>query len=425
MRLPRLKPIIISRYLSGSFIFPFIVGLSFFSFVILLFNLRLAIKAGVEKNIDFGFIIQLLSYSMGWTLGLTIPMSALMATIMSVGSLNADHEIIAMRAGGMTYRQILRPYAVFGLLASLFMIWYQLEVIPVCSRGMQTLTAQIYNYNPTAVIEPSQFNLLVDEDNLRRTIYVESIRENPETGNSRLNNIQVRTSKKIGDIFRMDELIIAEWGKKIEKTKDQNQLPNTGIKALRLYNGYIFSYDSKNSSFRRVDFRNGSMDINIRETNITDFEETNKIDVTSMDYRGLSLGIKKLERKKKKNSQDNQLYRRIRTEYHKRFSLPFSILIFIYLGFPLGITNKRMGKGMGFGQSVIFIFIYFGLFLSSDAIAVYGAGVHPVLAAWMGNIVLLFFALLINLFKTTDLLWNKNLLDKLDRYAPFLKRALD
>lgn len=420
----RLKPTIISRYLSGSFIYPFIVGLSFFSFVILLFNMRLAIKAIVEKNIEYTFVVKLLSYSMGWTLGLTIPMSALMATIMSVGSLNADHEIIAMRAGGMTYNRILRPYAIFGAFASIIMIWYQFEVVPMCARGVQTLTAQIYNYNPTAVIEPSQFNVLMDEEDMRRTIFVESIDENRETGAVRLNNIQVRTSKKVsGGAYRLDELIVAKWGKKIEKVANDRIPPGAGVKALRLFNGYIFSYNSNEDTFQRIDFQTGSMDINIRESNISDFEKQSKTDVASMNYGRLTGSIERLERKKRKAEEDKELHIRLRTEFHKRFSLPFSILLLIYLGFPMGITNKRIGKGMGFGKSVIFIFIYFGLFLSSDAMAVYGEGLPPMIAAWMGNIVILISAAFIHLFKTTELLWNENLRNRLQK-VPWLRERL-
>ena len=86
-------------------------------------------------------------------------------------------------------------------------------------------------------------------------------------------------------------------------------------------------------------------------------------------------------------------------EVHKRAALPFAVISLTFLGFPLAIVNRRSGKGQGFGMAIIFIFMYFGLFLSSDTLAVEKAFLSEPLAAWLGNIVVILFALSFSQFR--------------------------
>lgn len=395
--LDRFRPSIISIHILKTYLPPFLVGVSFFSFVILLFNLRFAIKAAIEKGVETDLVLELMTYSMGWTLGLTVPMSAILGTIISISSLNSDYEVVAMRAGGMTYRRIFRPYFIFSLLVSFFMIWYQFEVIPACSRGMSTLTAAIYDYNPTAVIEPGQFIALGEGSRARRFIYVEFMEKNKK-GYDVLKNIQVRTTAKEGRAYVIQELIFAKEGRKIEKTLEDGAT----VKAIRLYNGYLLFNNKSEDSFRRMDFSTGTMDLNLTEASNTIKAQKNQSgQVNAFSRRELEEAI--IKYKGVSIESERALFAQLKVEYHKRVALPMSIVLFSFLGFPIGIVNRRSGKGMGLGQSVIFIFLYFVIYLSSDSVAVVNLDTSPALIAWLANIVIFTIGLMFFTFKTSEL----------------------
>jgi len=394
-----LKPSLISRYTLSNFIPPFVVGLIFFTFIVLLFSMREAIKAAIEKNIDPFYILKLLTYSMGWTLGMTIPMSALLAVIMAIGTMNGDSEIIAMRAGGVKYSRIFRPFVYFGGGMIAFLLVFHLEVVPYCAREMKIIAYSIYKYNPTAIIEEGQFSLLEESKKSQRHIYVGSIEPDPDDpSHDILKNVQIKKADKIDHLYRLSEFIVAEKGYKVLKELEGG----VWMKAIRLHNGYIFTEDHQSGVYQTVDFHKGYLDINI-QNDMNNFALSSKREVNGLGLSELLDGIDNYNPEQEKDGEKGLI--RLKSELHKRIALSFATFLFLYLGFPMGIINKRSGKGMGLGQSVIFIFIYFGLFLSSDAMAVSLPQIPPFATAWLGNITILIFGVAINLIKTTETNW--------------------
>jgi lipopolysaccharide export LptBFGC system permease protein LptF len=77
---------------------------------------------------------------------------------------------------------------------------------------------------------------------------------------------------------------------------------------------------------------------------------------------------------------------RWRHEMHTKFALPFGCLAFAFIGIPMGFHSRRSGKSIGFGLSLIPIFIYFIGIELGKAVGKSGA-IHPGLAAWLPNII--------------------------------------
>ena len=394
-----LKPTILTRHLIKSFLGPFIIGELFFSFVILLFNLRQTIQAVLEKNIEILLLVKLSLFSMGWTLGMTIPMSALLAIIMAIGGLNADQEIIVMRACGIHYFRIFRPFLVFGVFIASIMIWYQMSMVPYCMKMVNVVVNKIANYNPTAFIEPGQFTLLDEKPSMSRHIYVDSMKVD-ENQKMILRGVQIRKVEVVDGMNQLTELVYAQKGEKIVKSLANNDKEE--VKALRLYNGFVFIDSGKKDSFEKLDFKgNGFMDINMRD-NFTSMDSKAAPSIIESSAGELFKQIRDIEAADKPDI--NQL-KKLKVELYKRMALPFATFIFIIPGFPLGIVNKRSGKGVGFGQAILIIFVYFSIYLSSDAIGAQNSILPPFLAAWLGNIIMIIFGVILYTLKTTDIMW--------------------
>jgi len=78
---------------------------------------------------------------------------------------------------------------------------------------------------------------------------------------------------------------------------------------------------------------------------------------------------------------------RYEVEVHKKFSIPFSAIIFILVGAPLGISAKKGSLGVGATLSIFFFLIYWtGLILGEDLAD--RKFLSPMLAMWLPNILI-------------------------------------
>ncbi|MBN2135464.1 MAG: LptF/LptG family permease [Acidobacteria bacterium] len=103
-----------------------------------------------------------------------------------------------------------------------------------------------------------------------------------------------------------------------------------------------------------------------------------------------------------KNIQFRRPHEKYLVEIHKKFSIPFSCLIFGLLGLPLGITSRRAGKSFGYVTSVLIFTSYWYLLINAEIWGDKGK-VSPFLGAWFANFIFLAFAviLLIRMGKPT------------------------
>jgi lipopolysaccharide export system permease protein len=74
-------------------------------------------------------------------------------------------------------------------------------------------------------------------------------------------------------------------------------------------------------------------------------------------------------------------------EIHKKFSIPFSAIIFILVGAPLGISARKGSLGVGATLSIVFFLVYWvGLILGEDLAD--RRLFTPMLAMWLPNILI-------------------------------------
>ena len=75
------------------------------------------------------------------------------------------------------------------------------------------------------------------------------------------------------------------------------------------------------------------------------------------------------------------------TELQKKFSIPFSCLLFGLIGLPLGLMVKARARSWGIALSVVVFTVYYILLSSADSLGETGI-VNPVLAMWIPDMVL-------------------------------------
>ena len=110
----------------------------------------------------------------------------------------------------------------------------------------------------------------------------------------------------------------------------------------------------------------------------------------------------------------NQLYRS-KVEWHKKISLPVSIIIFFLIGAPLGAIIRRGGLGLPVVVSIIFFVIYYIISLSGEKLAKEGSW-DAVYGMWLSTFILTPIAVYLTYKATND----SSLLDT-DWYAGKIK----
>ena len=75
-------------------------------------------------------------------------------------------------------------------------------------------------------------------------------------------------------------------------------------------------------------------------------------------------------------------------EISKKFSLPFTCLLFAFFGAPLGVKSSRSGKSGSFGLTVVVILLYYITLIMTQNLGRIGE-LHAYTSVWIPNFILL------------------------------------
>ena len=75
-------------------------------------------------------------------------------------------------------------------------------------------------------------------------------------------------------------------------------------------------------------------------------------------------------------------------EFHKKFSIPFSCLVFALFAFPTGMLARRSGRAVGFGLGLLVSTLYWGMLFVGQTLGI-RLQLPPSLAMWLPNAVIL------------------------------------
>src|SRR5687768_7334486 len=108
---------IIDRYVIREVLWPFVIGLMIFTFLIIIpYLIRLA-EDLIAKGVGGTVVLQLMLMLLPHALSLTIPMALLLGLLVAFGRLSADREFVALQACGVSLMRLLRPVSLLSLTA--------------------------------------------------------------------------------------------------------------------------------------------------------------------------------------------------------------------------------------------------------------------------------------------------------------------
>ena len=134
---------ILARYILFQFLPPFFFGLSLFTGVLVLNKVFDLLDLLINKGATFAVSLKVFVLFLPTILSLSVPMSMLLACLLTFGQLSEDNEIIALRASGLSFRQILWPPLAFAVLVSFSLIPFNTQLAPAAMNQFRALFHKI------------------------------------------------------------------------------------------------------------------------------------------------------------------------------------------------------------------------------------------------------------------------------------------
>jgi lipopolysaccharide export system permease protein len=343
----------IDRYLLREITVPFVVGLGLF-FVVIAFAQVLKISDSVTGlGISSGEILQALLYSFPPLMGLLIPVSGLFATLLGIGRIAADREVVGMSAGGVSPYRLLRVPVAFGVVLALISASALTVGEPWGIQGLKELMARSAQRALAGGVRIGEFNEWVQG--------VAFIARGKEAG--ALTDVVFADRR---DTVR--PIVIAARRGNVFAGKEAEDI------VFDLEDGSVLLYDQSSTAQRLIRFENARYRLEVGRL-VRDKLRT------ATAAQGLGVG----ELWAKSQSEPKPAKRALFTiTLHRKLALPIATIIFAVLAVPLACRRTGGARARGFLYSAGIVGAYYYIGRAAELSARSG-GFPPHLAAWVPN----------------------------------------
>lgn len=348
---------ILSRGILRETLPSFLLATGVSTFLLLIRAIFLVADLLVQRSVSLSIVGRMLLLSVPHILVLTIPIGVLFAALMTVARLAADSEIVALQASGVRLARITLPLLFFGGLMFLANLYLSTNVLASANRNLQLLTLRIALSGFSAAVEPGVFS----DDFPRQLLYVKRIdRETRRWKGVLLFDLSNPMEERV---------VVADTGDLVLNPADGTAWLN-----LRDTTSHVLRPDDP-TSYQQTS--NRELRIFLAPPATAPIER--RLGARQTDFTEL------LERARDPEGHPMDRQESL-IELHKRAAIPAASLVFAALAVPLGLSNRRGGKGYGLTVSVLIIVIYYVLLNNGQVLAI--SGKIPVgLGMWLANLV--------------------------------------
>ncbi|MFZ4714060.1 MAG: LptF/LptG family permease [Bacteriovoracaceae bacterium] len=359
---------ILVRYIASSFILPFIVTLIFVLTFLLTVQMFRIVSLVMNTGVPLRVVMELIGHLIIYTLPIALPLAILFSTLFLFNRLSLDSEYTAMRSFGLSKHKIFLPVLIMGILISLTVSEISKNLIPYSTSQFRHTLAYLTSKGYITSIKEGNF--FTDIPGL--TLFAEKV-ENEGTDLSRI----FINFKNARDQDSFERTIFAARGKLLKI--NENEIGAASLR-LKLFDGNIIKLDGEGKELEKILFKeydfpitNGAL---ISGAAVKDSMRTNK------ELRDI-IGMPEKARDEKGISIKDFISAKI--EYYSRYNTALQCLVFILIGFVLGIQPTR-GKGRNTGlMTLAVVVIYYGIFFFGVTFAKSGK-IDPLITTFLPTI---------------------------------------
>jgi len=349
------------------------VGVALWTAILTMNDFFFIARTAIQKDLGVEIVLQILVLRIPSFLVLAIPIGTLLGSLIAIGRLSADGEIVALQASGLGPFQLLRPMLLHGLATLAIALSIYAFVQPWASYQLRSMQGRIVTArNLSTEIKPRVFFDALPG----HVIFVDEIL--PGTQGALERTILYQTSDS--GRSQTEQLIVAKEATIAPATDQQGRL------RLVFKDGVFHSFRSDDpSSYRSFQFDSFAPPPIVLPAWMRSSDKRPDKTVSDMTPEELWR-----EYQTARAEPDSPLrgfrVRSALAEAHRRVALPLASLFFALLALPLGVSRVRSGKGAGFALSLGIILIYWMIFTTGTEQARSGR-VPVALGIWAANII--------------------------------------
>lgn len=429
-------------------------------FIFILQGVWLFIADLAGKDLDFFTVIKFLSFYAPTIVPLVLPLSVLLAGIMTFGSFSENYEFAAMKSAGISLNRAMRMLSLAIVFLSLITFVFANNVIPNAQYRFLNLRKNIIQQKPAMAIAEGQFNTIgnisikVDSKSGENGELLDGVIMHVKNTNYGFGANTVIKSKKgvLGssesDNLLQLTLLDGNYYENIQPSdfeerkkqpfakssfkkyiinidlskinKVENEEDYTSEKMLNI-SELSYTVDSLQSQYNKevVSFsenivnRNDNV-FNTKKNQNLNIENKKSIDILEIMTPQESKKILELAKNNSISSEFSINNGNTDLEYkkkninshwiviHEKFIMAYSCLLMFFIGAPLGAIIRKGGLGLPMVLAIVIFILYHFLNLFGRKLAEESA-IPVFLGVWLSSIILTPLAILFTYRATNDI----------------------
>ncbi len=448
-----------------AYLAPMILTFLIVMFVLLMNFVWQYIDELVGKGLSVDIIVELVGYAMVNMIPMGLPLAMLLAAIMTMGSLGESYELLAMKSAGMSLPHIIRPLIIVVFFISIGGFFITNNLVPYANKQMSSILYDIRQQKQVIEFQDGLFFTGIENMSIRvgKQDPDTKLLRNVLIYDNRAHNGNMTTTVADSGYIRLSDdkkflMITLFNGETYEQTRSSDWYAKSSLRhnIFARQDGIMemegFSMEnrtdanafsgSSTKNIKQLEYDIDSLDLMVNQTTVRSYDPLIKeqifvkestiltptdsmwVDKSAMPILSVADSLENLDIRKlntmwrnalaqAKSSRNmfsfdeagaksglNQLYRS-QVEWHRKISLPVSIMIFFLIGAPLGAIIRKGGLGMPVVVSVMFFVIYYVISITGEKMAKEGTW-SAIPGVWISTFILTPIAIYLIIKATND-----------------------
>jgi lipopolysaccharide export system permease protein len=412
-------PKTISRYIFGEFFFSFFVAFLFFLFIFIVNVLLLRAEMILSKKVPLGDVLLLLLFYTPLNITYTIPFGTLVGSLMALGRLLSNNEILAFRASGVSMVTIFIPILFLGLALTVVAFIFNDYFVPLGNLQLKILIKKIMLTNPGVELDAYSVKKYQDANIITGRVNgntIENLVIIDRTANGDKRIIMADKARLVANqehrgviSLNLDNVV-----SHIADNRERNEYEYVTAEKM-VYNLLLKDIDVQMVSpgpgekstidvmkeiqaiEQMVAQREADKQEQIRRWQVELAAEVKKARELLYESRAIPADVlnrlefvtQNIRNEEQKQTKDRNL-QNYKLEFHKKFAISFACLVFIFFAFAMGLLVGKSGPFTAFGIGAVMTGLYWFLLFISVRFGT-RLSLSPFLAMWFPN--LLVFAI--------------------------------
>ncbi|TDJ61479.1 MAG: LPS export ABC transporter permease LptF [Nitrospina sp.] len=360
---------IIHKYIFTEITKIFLISTLFLTMMLFLDKVLFLTELIISRGVTFIEVLKMMLFISPAFLAITIPISVLLGAVVTFNQLSVDNELVVMKSCGWSFMNLMRPVLLFSFVAYLITNSIIFYLIPLGNESFKKMIFEIIQTRANIDIKPHVFNREFKD----MVLYV-----NDKKDNAHFSGIFIADTSSSGS----SKIILSEEGVIVSD-------PAALKIQLQLKSGTIHDKSKEGTHYQLIKFDRYDLTLDLPSSSQLEKKGILKT-------RELSLGALLKKIRDLKASGATAYYEEV--ELSKKFSLPFTCLLFGLIGAPLGIRSSRSGKSGGFLMAILVIMLYYIGMVTAQNFGKSGE-INPLLSVWIPNFILMILAIYLS-YKT-------------------------